>query len=74
MSVHMMTRSETDDSQLAADRRRARIRLCATTPRDTRAAGIGMLDEPAQRRVDGYIAVLCVLAIPVAAYALFHAI
>ena len=73
MSVHML-HAETDSSQLAADRRMARIRLCATTPRDTRSAGIGMLDEPAQRRVDGWFAVLCLLAIPVAAYALFHAI
>ena len=71
MSVHMLYR-DTDDSQLAADRRRARIRLCATTPRDTRAAGIGMLDERAQRRVDGWFAVLCLLAIPVAALTLWH--
>ena len=63
-----------DDSQLSAERRRARVRLCAATPRDTRPAGIGAFDEAADRRIERYITALVVFALPVLAFTLYHSI
>jgi hypothetical protein len=64
-------RTETHHSQTEAERRAARIRLCATTPRDSREAGlIGELDAE-ERRIERWLVVLVVLGLPPLLFALY---
>lgn len=72
MSAHMLR--DFDDSQLSAERRRARVRLCAATPRDTRSAGIGAFDEASARRVDRWIGWMCVVVLPLVFWQLLERI
>jgi hypothetical protein len=69
MSVHLM-KTDFATSQAEAERRAARIRLCATTPRDSREAGlIGEL-EAEERRIERCLVVLVVLGLPPLLFAL----
>ncbi len=70
MSVHLM-QTETHRSQADAERRAARIRLCATTPRDSREAGlIGEL-EAEERRIERWLTVFVVIGLPPLLFALY---